>query len=107
MLQGDQLWHRVQAQLQANLSKPTFETWIRPARCGSFQADRLVLLVPNSFAGGWLRRNYLDMITAVACEIAGRPLEVRLEVDGAGATGGADGSERAGAAVIPLPTAAP
>ncbi len=80
MQQGEDLWPQVQDALQATLSKPTFETWIRPARCRAVSGDRLELEAPNSFACTWLRKHYLTRIQQLASDLAQRPIQVAVEV---------------------------
>ena len=77
---GEDLWNQVKQELQASLSKPTFETWIRPARCRGFSRGELRLEAPNSFAVNWLRRHYLERISQLASSLCGEPVRVSLEV---------------------------
>ena len=70
------LWEVVQKELQGNLSKPTFETWIRPVRCLAVTGDTLQIEAPNPFSSGWLQRNYLNLITELASAHSGRAMQV-------------------------------
>lgn len=76
----DGLWDQVLERLQTQLSRPTFETWIKPARAETLSEQSLVITTPNPFARNWLQKHYISTIATVVAEILGHPVEVQVTV---------------------------
>ena len=77
----EDLWNEVLIKLEAQLSGPTFETWIKPTKIQALSEQQLVLLTDNPFARNWLQKHYLSQITQVATEVLGRNIEVTITVN--------------------------
>ncbi|WP_353292526.1 chromosomal replication initiator protein DnaA [Synechococcus sp. M16CYN] len=75
---GDELWSKVRQKLQDKLSKPTFETFIRPTGCSGFIDGELKLLAPNPFTSVRLRQQLLPTIAEMASSISGRAIQVTV-----------------------------
>ncbi|PZV05260.1 MAG: chromosomal replication initiator protein DnaA [Leptolyngbya sp.] len=100
----NRLWEEVLSQLQVELSRPTFETWIKPAQAQTLSDRALVISTPNPFARNWVQKHYAGTITQVVNNILGKAIELQVTVVPEG-----DG---ASAALLPMaevnwPTAAP
>lgn len=72
----EELWKEILTRLEAQLSGPTFETWIKPTRVQSLSDQELVLLTDNPFARNWLQKHYLGHISELAEEVLGHRVNV-------------------------------
>ena len=75
------IWAEVQKSLQRNLSKPSFETWIRPAKFSHFEDGLLTLTAPNTFSSDWLRKNYCETIEKAAEKVCGEAVKVIFKAE--------------------------
>lgn len=76
----EQFWGEVLEQLQLQLSRPTFETWIKSATAEALDEQRLIICTPNVFARNWLQKYYLRTISEVVQAILGHPVELQIRV---------------------------
>ncbi len=79
VLSGDEIWRKIQNSLQQNLSKPSYETWIRPTLFSLFEEELLTLLAPNPFSSNYLKKHYSKTIEKLASEICNRPIKVNFK----------------------------
>ncbi len=75
------IWAEVQKSLQKNLSKPSFETWIRPAKFSCYEDGLLTLTAPNTFSSDWLRKNYCETIEKAAEKVCGETVKVIFKAE--------------------------
>jgi chromosomal replication initiator protein len=76
----ENFWNQVLERLQLQLSRPTFETWIKSASAERLDETTLIICTPNPFARNWLQKYYVKTIADVAQEILGRPVEIHITV---------------------------
>ncbi|MBD3883136.1 chromosomal replication initiator protein DnaA [Phormidium tenue FACHB-886] len=101
----DSFWEQVLERLQLQLSRPTFETWIKPAMAERLEKNSLVICTPNPFARNWLQKYYVKAIADVVQEILGYPVEIHITVKPGAASEAADSTEMMWS--MPTPAAEP
>ncbi len=74
------LWSQVLERLQVQLSRPTFETWIKTASAEKLEDNCLIICTPNPFARNWLQKYYLQTLADVVQDIRGCPTEIQFIV---------------------------
>ena len=74
------LWAAVLADLQLQLPRPTFETWLKPTAGVAFQEDRFIVVAPTPFAVEWLERRMFHALQSTLERAAGRGLQLQLQV---------------------------
>ncbi|ELS02736.1 chromosomal replication initiator protein DnaA [Xenococcus sp. PCC 7305] len=79
-LAPQQIWNQVLERLDKQLSRPTFETWIKTATVLSLQDDCLTICTPNPFILNHLQKHYLQIVSDTVKEIVGSRLEIRFTV---------------------------
>ncbi len=57
-----EIWQKALRIIEKQISKPSFETWLKPAKPLQLQNYTLFIEVPNDFAKDWLESRYYDLI---------------------------------------------
>jgi len=73
-------WELVVGQLEADMSRADFETWIKPIRALSRDADLITLGVHNSFTLNWLDSRVKLRVANLMTGLLNTPVSVRFVV---------------------------
>ncbi len=86
-MNGEQAWQAAVGQLQMELSKATFDTWVRDAHFASFADGTFTISVLNGYARDWLEGRLASTARRILTGVWGSPVEVRFVVGRALAAG--------------------
>ena len=87
------LWQAALSELELQMTRATFDTWLKPTTPLVWESDgstasvngstRIVLGVPNGYVKDWLENRLLTPIQRTLDGVVGRPVEIAFQVDGA------------------------
>lgn len=82
---AEELWQDALPRVREQLGNGGARAWVEGTRPVAIVDDTVELAVPSAFAKEWLEARYAPMIVDALCTTAGRPIQLRVTVDGKGA----------------------
>jgi chromosomal replication initiator protein len=74
----DSIWEKTLDSISSFLSKPSFETWLKPTKPILLEGNILTIEVPNEFARDWLESRYAPLLTTTIKELLEEDVELRF-----------------------------
>ena len=75
-----EIWRAVLGDLQMQVPRPTFETWLKSTEGVAEDGGVFVVEAPTPFAVEWLERRMFHSLQRTLERVAGQPMELRLKV---------------------------
>jgi len=80
MMKAEQAWQAALGQLQMEMPKASFDTWVKGAEFLSYEDGLFVIGVPNTYARDWLEGRLSSTTTRMLTGIMNRTVSVRFVV---------------------------
>jgi len=80
-MNADQIWQAALGELQLQMTRPTFDTWLKNTRAISYEDGTLIVGVHSAYAKDWLENRLLSIIKRALVSIVGRTVEARFVLD--------------------------
>ena len=79
-MKAEQAWQAVLGQLQMDMPKASFDTWVRNAEIVSYEDNVFIIGVPNTYALDWLESRLTSKIKRILCGIMNKTVSLRFIV---------------------------
>ncbi len=76
----DQAWQSVLSQLQMDMAKPSYDTWVRDTRALAYDEGILTVAVPNAYARDWLESRLASTVNRLLIGILNTNASVNFVV---------------------------
>lgn len=80
-IKTDQVWQTILDQLQLQMTRATFDTWLKDTRLISKDHQSLIVGTKNTFAKDWLENRLFNTINRTVANILGHPVDIEFIVD--------------------------
>jgi chromosomal replication initiator protein len=79
-MKAEQAWQAALGQLQMEMPKAAYDTWVRDAELLSYEDGSFIIGVQNAYARDWLESRLSSTVTRLLTGIMNRTIEVRFVV---------------------------
>jgi chromosomal replication initiator protein len=79
-MKADEIWQAALGELQLQLTKATFDTWLKNTCAVSYEDGTFVVAVENAFARDWLYNRLMSVVKRTLCTITHSTIELRFVV---------------------------
>jgi chromosomal replication initiator protein len=79
-MNAEQAWQAAVGQLQLEMPKATFDTWVRDTEFISYEDGNFIIGASNGFARDWLQSRLTSTVARLLAGIMNRTVEVRFVV---------------------------
>jgi chromosomal replication initiator protein len=79
-MRADQIWQAALGELQLQMTKATFETWVKNTHVISHEDGTFIIGVHNAFTKDWLENRLLTTIKRTLVGIVGHSVEVKFAI---------------------------
>ncbi|MGB9867498.1 MAG: chromosomal replication initiator protein DnaA [Bacillota bacterium] len=76
----EELWARTLHQVQAQVMKPSFDTWLRQTKPLALYGNTLVVGLQNDFAREWVQTHYADLLRTAFRNTSGRDYNIKFVI---------------------------
>jgi chromosomal replication initiator protein len=78
MKEPKDIWEAALGELQVQVSKPNYDTWLKDTKGISFESELFTVATPNTFAAEWLQNRLLSLIKNCLANIVGHVVDVKF-----------------------------